>query len=84
MNPLGPLYSVEFVLLIVALVFYYKVADIEDAPRWLWMGLSAGVYLFTWQVLHWGFIGCLLGQVGLFLGIAMYRVLRDQIHGIRR
>ena len=84
MNPLGPLYSVEFVLLIVSIVFYYKAAEIDDAPRWLWMGLSAGIYLLTWQVLHWGFIGCLVGQAGLFLGIAVYRVLQEQIRGGRR
>ena len=78
---MGPIYSFEFVLLLACAVFYYKAAEIEDAPRLLWSGLSVGVYLLTWRVLGWGLLGCLLGQVGLLVGIAGIRALRTWKNG---
>ena len=76
---MGPLYSLEFVLLIVSVVFYYKAAALDDAPQWLWMGLSAGVYFLTWRVRGWQWLGCLFGQGMLFIGIALFRLGRESV-----
>ena len=73
-----PLYSVHFVMLLAFAVVYYKAADIEDAPRMLWAGLSIGVYVLTWQFLGFGWLGCILGQVGLFVALTLFRMLRGQ------
>ena len=70
------LYSFQFVLLLLCAVFYYKAAELEDAPRLLWAGLSVLVYLVTWMLLSWGLIGCLVGQVGLFGAITLVSVIR--------
>jgi hypothetical protein len=46
----------------------------EDAPGGLWAALSVGVYALTWFVLGWGFILCVVGQVGLFVGITIFKM----------
>ena len=78
MNPFANFYSLQFVMLLVCAVFYYKAAEMEDASGFLWSALSVGVFVVTWIVLSWGWIGCLLGQVALFTGITIVRVVRKQ------
>jgi hypothetical protein len=34
-NPLGPLYSIEFVVCVLCAVAWYKAADVEDVSPWL-------------------------------------------------
>jgi hypothetical protein len=60
-------------------VFYYRAADIEDAPRLLWSGLSILLYLLTWLWLGWGVLANLLAQVALLIGIAIVRVMRERM-----
>ena len=79
LNPLAPVYSFEFVVLLAAAVLYYKAAELEklDHPM-LWAGLSIAVSMFTWRFLSWGVIGCIGGQVVLAIGIGVSRVLRSR------
>ena len=72
-----PLYSLEFVLLLAFAGFWYKAADIENAPPLLWSGMATLVYLITWRVFHFGFPGNLAGQLALLAGITLYQVLRS-------
>jgi hypothetical protein len=67
-----------FAILIIAAcaVFFHRAAEFENESSWLWAGLSLTISLVTVFVLHWGWLGCLLGQVGLFAGITLFRVLR--------
>jgi hypothetical protein len=78
MNPLGLLYSFQFVLLLVCAAFYYKAADLEDASGILWSGLSILVFLLSWRLLGWGLPGNLFGQAVLFGAITLTRVFRDR------
>jgi hypothetical protein len=73
----GPLYSIEFFLLICFAAGYYKAADIENAPGILWAGLSALIFFITWRLLGWGIFGDLIGQGALLGGITAVRVIRD-------
>lgn len=43
----------------------------------LWAGLSIAISVLLIQVWGAGWIAVLLGQVGLFLGITVFRALRD-------
>ncbi len=70
-------YSLHTVLLLACVVFYFKAADFENAPRLLWTGLSVLVFLLTWLVFGWGLFGCLIGQALLLVGIAVGRVVRE-------
>jgi hypothetical protein len=78
MNLFGYFYSLQFVMLVACAVFYYRAAVMEDSSGFLWSALSVLVFLLTWIVLSWGWLGCLLGQVALFAGITVVRVLRRQ------
>ncbi|HZL38094.1 MAG TPA: hypothetical protein VFC78_22450 [Tepidisphaeraceae bacterium] len=78
MNPLGPFYSLDFVLLLACAVIYYKAAEMEDVPGLLWCGLSVGTFFVTWRLLRWGLPGEILGQVGLLGAITLFRVFRDR------
>jgi hypothetical protein len=69
-------YSFNLVLLIVMAVFFYRAAEFEDGPGLLWAALSAGISLVVWQVFRLGWMGMVLGQIGLFVGITFYRMRR--------
>jgi hypothetical protein len=77
LNPLGPIYSVAFVVALVCAAAFYKAAEVEDRPPLVWAGLSAFVFYITWQILHWGLLGDLFGQGLLLAGITLMRVYRD-------
>lgn len=76
MNLLLYFYSLKFVMLLAFAVFYFKAAEMENCSGFLWSALSVLVFILTWIVLLWGYVGCLLGQVVLFTGITVVRVLR--------
>lgn len=73
-----PFYSFNFVLLIVFAVFFYRAAESEDAPAILWTLLSIAISVLIWQVLRWGLLAMILGQVALFIGIGVFRALRKE------
>jgi hypothetical protein len=75
-NPFAYFYSYQFVMLLACATFYYKAAEMEGSSGFLWSVLSVLIFILTWIVLTWGWLGCLLGQAGLFVGITVVRVLR--------
>lgn len=78
-NPLGPLYSFEFIVLLVCAAIYWKLAALDpDASSIVWAGLSAFTFCVTWLFLRWGYAGDLFGQALLFAGITLYRTVRDR------
>ncbi len=68
-----PFYSFTFVLLLVCAVFFYRAGKFEGSSGLAWAGLSVLISVVVWSLLHGGFIAVLLGQVGLFVGITLYR-----------
>jgi hypothetical protein len=84
-TPLGDLYSLEFLLLIISAVIWFRVGLVEESGSpWLFAGASVVTYVITWRGLHWGVIGCVIGQVLLALVIAAWRAWRaieDQRRG---
>jgi hypothetical protein len=55
-------------------VFYYRAAQFENEPALLWCSLSVFISLLTIFWLHWGWLGMIAGQVGLFIGITLFRL----------
>lgn len=78
-NPLGPLYTIEFVVCIVCAVAWFKAADAGDVPPWYWVGLSVGVYAVTWLLLGWGWMGNLFGQLLLLVAVTLFRAWRSDV-----
>jgi hypothetical protein len=69
-----PYFAILFI--VACAVFFYRAAEFENESSWLWTGLSVVISAATLFVFHWGWLGCLLGQAGLFAGITFLRVLR--------
>jgi hypothetical protein len=63
-------------LIAVCGAFFYRAAEIENASGLLWCGLSVLISVASMFVLHWGLLGVVLGQVGLFAGITVFRMTR--------
>ena len=67
------------ILIIIAfVVFFCRAAESEDESPLIWGGLSATIsaLLFFW--LGCGWLGISLGQIGLFVGITIFRMLRKE------
>ena len=67
--------SFHLVLLLACAALWFKAAEIEHASTVLWTGLSALAFLVTWLVLGWGLLGRMGGQVMLFGGVILVRLL---------
>jgi hypothetical protein len=63
-------------LVVVFAVFFYRAAEFENESGLLWSGLSVLVSVVALFFFHWSWLGCLLGQAGLFVGIGIFRVVR--------
>ncbi len=63
-------------MLVACAIFFHRAAEFENESSLLWTGLSVVIFVMTLFVLGWGWLGCLLGQAGLLLGITFFRVLR--------
>lgn len=61
---------------VVFAVFFYRAAEFEDAPSLVWSGLSVIISVATLFWLHWGLLGAILAQGGLFIGITLVRIFR--------
>lgn len=68
-----PFYSFTFILLLASAVFFYRAGEFEGSSGVAWAGLSILISLAIWRWLHGGLIAVLLGQLGLFAGITLYR-----------
>jgi hypothetical protein len=56
--------------------FYYRAAEFENESPLIWCGLSVLISVLTIFWLHWGLLGLIFGQIGLFAGITIFRMLR--------
>ena len=72
------IYSFQFVVLLLCAVAYYKGAEIEGASGLWWSAISVALFLLTWNLLGWGWLACLLGQLGLVAAITLVRVIRNR------
>jgi len=74
-------YDFRIVALLACAIFYLRAAQGEEGSYQMgtglfWAGLSVLIFLTTWLVLAWGLVGCLVGQVGLYVAITCVRMLR--------
>ena len=68
-----PFYSFTFVLLLACMLFFYRAGEFEGSSGLAWAAVSLLISVTIWRWLHGGFIAVLLGQVGLFVAITLYR-----------
>jgi len=65
-------------MIVACAIFFHRAAEFENESSLVWTGLSVVISVMTLFVFYWGWLGCLLGQAGLFLGIAIFRTLRSK------
>ena len=65
-------YGLDTLLIIIFAVLYYKAAEIEGAPKFLWTGLSI-IASHAIRILSWGLLGLILSQVVLFFAMGIVR-----------
>ena len=75
MHILLRLYSFEFVILVASATLFFRMAKAENSPVFLWTSLSILISVITWIVFNWGILGCVAGQLVLFIAITTYRTL---------
>jgi biotin transporter BioY len=63
-------------MMVACAIFFHRAAEFENESSLVWIGLSVVISVMTFFVLGWGWLGCLLGQAGLLLGITIFRILR--------
>ncbi|HEX4792474.1 MAG TPA: hypothetical protein VH370_01715 [Humisphaera sp.] len=71
-----PIYSVQFILLLACAGTFYKVAKRERKSGIIWFGLSSAVFVLTWMVFHWSYVGNLSAQ-SLMVGV--YALARNKL-----
>jgi hypothetical protein len=71
-----PLPYLPFLIIVICAAFFHCAAEFENESGSLWAGLSLLISVATWVFFHWGWFGSLLGQLGLFVGITIFRMLR--------
>jgi hypothetical protein len=65
------------ILIIVAYaIFFCRAAEFEDESVLIWGGLSVAISAVTFLWLGFSWLGISLGQIGLFVGITIFRILR--------
>ena len=65
-------------LVFVTVGFFQQAADSENEPPLLWAGTSLLLWGVSTWLLHWGILGGLLLQVGLFVAITLRNMLRGR------
>jgi hypothetical protein len=75
-------YQPSWIIAIVCAITFFKAgrAEARDTARdngLIWTGLSIAISALIIQVFGAGWLLVLLGQLGLFVGIAVFRSLRD-------
>jgi len=73
--------TIPYLLIVVALafaIFFHRASELEDEPTWIWSALSLLISALTIFWLHWGWLGIFSGQLALFVGITIFRIVRKK------
>ena len=66
-------------VMLACAAFYYKVGEAEYSSGFLPAAISILLWLGSAHFLHWGILGCILGQVGLFAALTAWNMLRSKL-----
>ncbi len=65
------------VVIIASAIFFYRAAKYDGSSAVLWVVLSTVVSLLLLTLFRFGGVEIILGQAGLFLGITIFRIIRE-------
>lgn len=67
----------EVVVISVFAIVFYRAGQIERSWGLLWCALSVAASMLSFYVLHWGALGAFATNALLFIGITVYRMMRN-------
>ncbi len=70
------MHSLGFVMMVACGIAFYRIGKLEYDKGFLLGVISILVWLGTNLGLHWGWLGCLGGQVGFFALLTLINVFR--------
>jgi hypothetical protein len=73
--------TIPYTLILVSLafaIFFHRASEFDDEPTWIWSALSLVISAVTIFWLHCGWLGMFLGQLALFVGITIFKMLRKK------
>jgi hypothetical protein len=70
-------HAVPGLLILACAAFFYRAGEVDGYSGVLWGGLSILISLAVYLGLNGGLFGIVLGQLGLFAAITLYRVRRE-------
>jgi fatty acid desaturase len=65
------------IVIIASAIFFYRAAKYDGSSTLLWVVLSIGVSILLLTLFRFGGVGIILGQAVLFLGITIFRIIRE-------
>jgi hypothetical protein len=65
------------IVIIASAIFFYRAAKYDGSSAVLWVVLSIGVSVFLLTLFQLGGVGIIIGQASLFLGITIFRIIRE-------
>ena len=65
------------ITIIASAIFFYRGAKVDGSSTVLWVVLSVVISLLLFTLFRVGVMGIILGQAGLFLGITIFRIVRE-------
>ncbi len=72
------LYDPKLVLLLACAALFYTAGEMEKSSGVVWAGLSVVVFVVTWIVLGWSWLGCIGGQVAVVAALTAMKGLRKR------
>lgn len=72
------MFSVQYLIMIGCVIFFYKAAESDFDGSFLPPGISALLWLGGTHVLHLGLLGCLVLQALLFGALTGWNMLREE------
>lgn len=65
----------SMVMAVVFAYFYYRAAQIDDSPAWLWVLLSLVASFLGASMIGFGYVGIGIAQILLFVLITGFRIV---------
>lgn len=72
-----PFYSPTFILLLAFGFLYYRIGQFEGGSGWPWAEASIFISVAIWRWLGGGWLAVILGQIGLFVAVTLFRSRRQ-------
>ena len=68
----------EIVMIVASAVLMYRVAEMDNESGPIWAGIAVGACVLSLFVIPWMLIRIGIATVGVFVGMTVYRMVKDR------